>query len=64
MCHFIASFINLDGRLTLPADLQELYSMYQQEIHAATYAETNLNDQPSSSSGFTKKLPPISSRLS
>ncbi|XP_020708233.2 kinesin-like protein KIF19 isoform X2 [Athalia rosae] len=52
-----------DGRLTLPADLQELYSMYQQEIHATTYAESNIHDQPGSSSGFAKKLPPISTRF-
>ncbi|XP_046596920.1 kinesin-like protein KIF19 isoform X2 [Neodiprion lecontei] len=51
-----------DGQLTLPADLQELYSMYQQEIHAAAYAESNLSDSPGTNSSLGRKLPPISTR--
>nr|XP_012220553.1 PREDICTED: kinesin-like protein KIF19 [Linepithema humile] len=53
-----------DGRLTLPADLQNLYAMYQQEIQAATYIDSSLGDLAMSSSIGRGKLPPISSRLS
>ncbi|XP_044759987.1 kinesin-like protein KIF19 isoform X3 [Coccinella septempunctata] len=42
-----------EGRLKLPPDLQELYHLYQQEIHAASYAD-------SASSRDGEKLPPIS----
>ncbi|XP_024940818.1 kinesin-like protein KIF19 isoform X2 [Cephus cinctus] len=58
-----------DGRIILPADLQDLYSMYQREIHAAAYTDSNLIDVSSSGynyssgSGFIRKLPPISSRF-
>lgn len=52
-----------DGRLTLPADLQNLYSMYQQEIQAATYIDSSLGDLAMSSIS-RGKLPPIPSRLS
>lgn len=44
-------------KIKLPPDLQELYQMYQQEIHAATYTDFN----PPSTAGVTPdKLPPIS----
>ncbi|CAH1956480.1 unnamed protein product [Acanthoscelides obtectus] len=45
------------GKIKLPPDLQELYQMYQQEIHAATYTDYNV---PSSASFSPDKLPPIS----
>ncbi|VEN36509.1 unnamed protein product [Callosobruchus maculatus] len=45
------------GKIKLPADLQELYQMYQQEIHAATYTDYSV---PSSESFSPDKLPPIS----
>lgn len=41
--------------MKLPSDLQELYQMYQQEIHAATY-----NDYNPPPTGTPDKLPPIS----
>ncbi|XP_021913192.1 kinesin-like protein KIF19 isoform X2 [Zootermopsis nevadensis] len=52
-----------EGRVTLPPDLQELYRLYQQEIHASTYTDAS----PSYESGvpfssYTRdkdKLPPI-----
>jgi len=54
-----------DGRLMLPADLQTLYAMYQQEIQAAAYIDSNLSDLTVSPTAFSRgKLPPISSRLS
>ncbi|KAG7209600.1 hypothetical protein KM043_011258 [Ampulex compressa] len=53
-----------DGRLTLPADLQNLYLMYQQEIQSATYLDSNLVDPASPAMIFGGKLPPISSRFS
>jgi hypothetical protein len=55
-----------DGRLMLPPDLQTLYDMYQQEIQAAAYIDSNLSDLAvSSAAAFSRgKLPPISSRLS
>ncbi|RLU18920.1 hypothetical protein DMN91_009278 [Ooceraea biroi] len=54
-----------DGRLTLPPDLQNLYAMYQQEIQAAAYIDSNLGDVAISPTAFSRgKLPPISSRLS
>ncbi|KAI4489205.1 hypothetical protein M0804_004703 [Polistes exclamans] len=53
-----------DGRLTLPPDLQNLYLLYQQEIQAATYVDSNLADLTCSSVAFGAKLPPISSSLS
>lgn len=54
-----------DGHLALPADLQNLYALYQQEIQAATYVNSNLGDlvSPNVSSFSRGKLPPISSRL-
>ncbi|KDR22574.1 hypothetical protein L798_12702, partial [Zootermopsis nevadensis] len=30
-----------EGRVTLPPDLQELYRLYQQEIHASTYTDAS-----------------------
>ncbi|XP_044009041.1 kinesin-like protein KIF19 isoform X1 [Aphidius gifuensis] len=51
-----------DGRILLPSDLQELYVMYQQEIHAAAYNDSNLVDLSVSSMLFNNRLPPISSR--
>nr|XP_022906683.1 kinesin-like protein KIF19 isoform X2 [Onthophagus taurus] len=42
-----------EGKIKLPPDLQELYQLYQQEIHASTYT-----DYPSTAS--IEKLPPIS----
>jgi len=49
----------------LPPDLQTLYAMYQQEIQAAAYIDSNLSDLAvSSAAAFSRgKLPPISSRL-
>lgn len=44
-----------DGNLRLPPDLQELYSIYQQEIHASTYADYSI-----SSLATPDKFPPIS----
>ncbi|XP_043282981.1 kinesin-like protein KIF19 [Venturia canescens] len=49
-----------DGRMVLPPDLQDLYSMYQQEIHAAAYNDSNLGDLSVSSMIFGNRLPPIS----
>nr|XP_023029277.1 kinesin-like protein KIF19 [Leptinotarsa decemlineata] len=45
-----------EGKLKLPSDLQELYQMYQQEIHAATYTDFGLPDALLT----PDKLPPIS----
>ncbi|KAJ8923180.1 hypothetical protein NQ315_001734, partial [Exocentrus adspersus] len=45
-----------EGRIKLPPDLQELYQMYQQEIHAATYTDLGMPQIPFS----PDKLPPIS----
>ncbi|XP_018575134.1 kinesin-like protein KIF19 [Anoplophora glabripennis] len=45
-----------EGRIKLPPDLQELYQMYQQEIHAATYTDFGLPQMSFS----PDKLPPIS----
>lgn len=42
--------------MRLPADLQNLYAMYQQEIQAATYIDSSLAD----TIAFGHKLPPIS----
>ncbi|KAF5280510.1 hypothetical protein FQA39_LY18032 [Lamprigera yunnana] len=42
-------------KLRLPHDLQELYQIYQQEIHAATYADYSVSPIVS-----PDKLPPIS----
>lgn len=53
--------------MALPADLQNLYALYQQEIQAATYVDSNLGDlavSPTVSSLSRGRLPPISSRLS
>lgn len=44
-----------EGKFKLPPDLQELYQMYQQEIHASTYADYNASPIVS-----PDKLPPIS----
>ncbi|CAH0563687.1 unnamed protein product [Brassicogethes aeneus] len=44
------------NKINLPADLQELYQVYQQEIHAATYTEFN----PPPTAYTPDKLPPIS----
>ncbi|XP_063995709.1 kinesin-like protein KIF19 isoform X1 [Diachasmimorpha longicaudata] len=49
-----------DGKLELPTDLQGLYLMYQQEIHAAAYNDSNLVDLSVSSMLFNNRLPPIS----
>ncbi|XP_034948508.1 LOW QUALITY PROTEIN: kinesin-like protein KIF19 [Chelonus insularis] len=48
-----------DGKIMLPSDLQELYVMYQREIHAAAYNDSNLVDLSVSSMLFNNKLPPI-----
>ncbi|KAJ8979399.1 hypothetical protein NQ317_015828 [Molorchus minor] len=45
-----------EARFKLPSDLQELYQMYQQEIHAATYTDLGLSQLSST----PDKLPPIS----
>ncbi|XP_049817903.1 kinesin-like protein KIF19 isoform X2 [Aethina tumida] len=45
-----------ESKINLPSDLQELYQIYQQEIHAATY--TDFNPPPTAFS--PDKLPPIS----
>ncbi|XP_017784963.1 PREDICTED: kinesin-like protein KIF19 isoform X2 [Nicrophorus vespilloides] len=45
-----------DGQLKLPLDLQELYLIYQQEIHASTYADYSISSLMTPDS----KLPPIS----
>ncbi|KAB0793661.1 hypothetical protein PPYR_13281 [Photinus pyralis] len=44
-----------ENKLKLPYDLQELYQIYQQEIHAATYADYSVSPIVS-----PDKLPPIS----
>ncbi|KAF7264631.1 hypothetical protein GWI33_022936 [Rhynchophorus ferrugineus] len=44
-------------KIKLPLDLQDLYQMYQQEIHAATYTDFN---PPPTASVSPDKLPPIS----
>lgn len=49
------SHFYVDGRLKLPSELQELYQLYQQEIHAATFTDFGLSP---SAFGSTK-LPPI-----
>ncbi|XP_043464822.1 kinesin-like protein KIF19 isoform X2 [Leptopilina heterotoma] len=51
-----------DGQLSLPPDLQNLYAMYQQEIHSATYTD-NMSDL-SATLEYVGKLPPISNRFS
>jgi hypothetical protein len=33
------SFLVAEGHVILPPDLQELYRLYQQEIHASTYTD-------------------------
>ncbi|XP_011692796.1 PREDICTED: kinesin-like protein KIF19 [Wasmannia auropunctata] len=57
---------DVDGRLALPPDLQNLYAMYQQEIQAATYVSNSLGNLAMSPTvSFSHgKLPPISSRFS
>ncbi|KRT81979.1 Kinesin, partial [Oryctes borbonicus] len=45
-----------ESKVKLPTDLQDLYQLYQQEIHASTYTDHNT---PSSISS-AEKLPPIS----
>ncbi|CAG9767190.1 unnamed protein product [Ceutorhynchus assimilis] len=47
-----------ETKIKLPPDLQELYQMYQQEIHAATY--TDFQPPPSTAGVTPDKLPPIS----
>ncbi|KAI4456335.1 kinesin-related [Holotrichia oblita] len=44
-----------ENKIKLPTDLQELYQLYQQEIHASTYTDYN-----SSATNSAEKLPPIS----
>ena len=57
------NLINLvDGRLALPPDLQDLYAMYQQEIHAATYADNSMADLTAAME-YVGKLPTISSKF-
>jgi len=34
-------FLATEGRVRLPPDLQELYRIYQQEIHASTYTDAS-----------------------
>lgn len=46
--------------MVLPPDLHDLYAMYQQEIHAAAYNDSNLGDLSVSSMIFDNRLPPIS----
>ncbi|XP_069695410.1 kinesin-like protein KIF19 isoform X2 [Periplaneta americana] len=52
-----------EGCVTLPPDLQELYRIYQQEIHAATYSDASPSYQSgvpfSSYTRDREKLPPI-----
>ncbi|XP_068084408.1 kinesin-like protein KIF19 [Anabrus simplex] len=56
-----------EGCLSLPPDLQELYRLYQREIHAATYNEASPVLQQgvpfSSYSRIKEKLPPISKQV-
>lgn len=47
-----------DGRVELPDELRELYSLYQQEIHASTY--TGALSSPREL--YDRKLPPIYTR--
>lgn len=47
-----------DGKVDLPEDLRELYSLYQQEIHASTY--TGPISSPREL--YERKLPPIYTR--
>lgn len=44
-----------DVKVKLPPDLQELYQIYQQEIHASTYADYNVSNIVT-----PDKLPPVS----
>lgn len=50
------SLVSTEKKVDLPEELRELYSMYQQEIHASIY-------NPRSSSSYRElylsKLPPI-----
>lgn len=48
--------------MALPSDLQDLYTMYQQEIHAATYTDNTIADLTAAME-YVGKLPPISSRF-
>lgn len=47
-----------DGKVELPIELQELYSLYQQEIHASTYNGTLSSPREL----YDRKLPPIYSK--
>ena len=48
--------------MALPPDLQDLYTMYQQEIHAATYTDNSMADLTAAME-YVGRLPPISSRF-
>lgn len=45
----------LEGRIALPADLQALYQLYQQELHSTTQSER----ETIHNSAQTPKLPQI-----
>lgn len=47
-----------DGKVELPEELRELYSLYQQEIHASTFN----GPLPTPRDLYDRKLPPIYSR--
>lgn len=49
--------------MVLPNDLQDLYVMYQREIHAAAYNDSNLVDLSVSSMLFNNRLPPLAREI-
>lgn len=49
--------LNLEKRVELPEELKELYSVYQQEIHASIY--NNPRSSTSYRELYLNKLPPI-----
>lgn len=56
-CIFL-HFLRIDEKYTLPAELRELYSLYQQEIHASIYNGAN----PGYDIYQLEKLPPLHTR--
>lgn len=51
-------FLYSDGKVELPDDLKDMYSQYQQEIHASIYNGSISTPRDL----YDRKLPPIYSR--
>jgi kinesin family member 18/19 len=55
-------FCCLDGKVDISDELKELYSVYQQEIHASAFSTGSSSQRPSSRFSYDTKLPPIYNR--